>query len=154
MKILIAIALILNTLFLSGCFSSSQPDKSDQSNEITKVQVITKKIQLSTTIHSHSKGRVKKNSPIVINFSSPIVDKSLVGSSANTLLAITPKIAGEATFKSAQQIEFRPNDLLTSDESYTVVLTADKALTPTIEGTYQFKIQTIAMEYQISIKSR
>ncbi|HIQ07370.1 MAG TPA: hypothetical protein EYH35_02815, partial [Thiotrichaceae bacterium] len=151
MKILIAIALILNTLFLSGCFSSSQPDKSDQSNEITKVQVITKKIQLSTTIHSHSKGRVKKNSPIVINFSSPIVDKSLVGSSANTLLAITPKIAGEATFKSAQQIEFRPNDLLTSDESYTVVLTADKALTPTIEGTYQFKIQTIAMEYQINI---
>ncbi|MCK5725241.1 MAG: hypothetical protein KAH22_00295 [Thiotrichaceae bacterium] len=153
MKKLLAVALLLNILFLSGCFSSSAENSATEDNTRQQSSTTPKpsQNQWKNLIKTHSKGVVSKDSQIVINFNQPMINSDLVGKSAETVFSIEPKVKGKATFVSTQQIVFAPEQLLLSGARYTIHLKDDAALIPTIDTTHQFMIQTIPMEYQITI---
>lgn len=94
-----------------------------------------------------------RNQPISLGFRQAIITEDKAGTSADTLISISPQVAGKAQFDGTNRIIFQPDQPLASGQAYTLKLKPQGLLnvpadTPDLD--FAFKTKPMELEVQTS----
>ena len=151
------VLILLSILLMSSCSDTetahSQGTAAAPSSKtsITQSSSSPSHKKWASLIDSHTQGKVSRHSNILIRFKKAIIDKSKLGSSANSIFSISPKVKGSAVFESAKQIAFVPDAPLASGQQYTVTLQPNglQGLSDK-DAPWSFSFSVIPLEYELT----
>ncbi|MEC7987952.1 MAG: MG2 domain-containing protein [Myxococcota bacterium] len=109
-------------LSLNACTVES--DKKEGANDAQELSQDNVAVDIIT---AHTSGSISRNSPINVMFSENIAAESDIGTSpAQGIFSFEPTVNGTATWLSPKELQFTPENELSSGETYTVTLNLQK----------------------------
>ncbi len=108
----------------------------------------------SDYITAYTSGVISTRQPILVVFSSPVVDSEAIGTEADSkLFRIRPSVKGSLTWYSENTLEFSPDTPLSSDSEYLVSISVDELFDeiPREYHTFTFQVKTIKQAMEVNI---
>lgn len=104
-------------------------------------------------VSSYSAGVLSANSSIQVRLASPVADSTQIGQPAeDNLFKFNPGIAGTAFWLDTRTIEFKPDNLLPSDQQFEVIFRLSKVLeVPSELKNFEFYFQTIKQNFDVAV---
>jgi hypothetical protein len=109
-KIIRTLLFFVALTFLTSCEEETKATQAtDTTISTTSQSSGSKNPAWGNIIAQHTQGVVSNNTTIRIIFNQDAIDKSNIGKNANSILALSPTIKGNAIYESTRELIFMPD---------------------------------------------
>ncbi len=128
----------LSILLVLSCKKENTPDNLSQ--------------ELSAYVYAYTSGTISKAAPIKIQFTQNVVDAEAVGTLADEVFTIQPKVEGEAIWENEHTLVFQAEQLFASSTDYQVTVTLDELFQNIPDDLETFRFSVATREQQLRVQ--